>query len=356
MCIKKSPAGKIIPKQTGKGDILYMVHSVIKLNSEILCAASAVGRQEYEGPLGDCFDLHCEDDRFGQDTWEKAESEMQRQCLGIALSKSGLRVSDVGALFAGDLINQCTGSSYGLLDYDIPYFGLYGACSTAIEGLMLSSIMTTTGVFEHCASVTSSHNCSAERQFRTPLEYGAQRAPTSQWTVTGAGSFITRSAVQGSGKARITEALPGISVEKGVTDMTNMGAAMAPAALDTLVRYFKASDSCPQDFDAIVTGDLGFEGNSILRDLLSIEGYEAGENLTDCGMMIFDRERQDMHSGGSGCGCCAVVLASHLLPKIESGEIKNMLIMGTGALMSPDSIKQGLAIPGIAHLLRIERG
>ena len=176
---------------------------VIRLNSEILCAASAVGKQEYEGPLGTLFDLHCEDDRFGQDTWEKAESEMQRQCLGVALSKSGLREADIGALFAGDLINQCTGSSYGLLDYDIPYFGLYGACSTAIEGLMLSSIMTTTGIFDHCASVTSSHNCSAERQFRTPLEYGAQRAPTSQWTVTGSGSFITRRACHGSGKAKI---------------------------------------------------------------------------------------------------------------------------------------------------------
>lgn len=331
-----------------------MGSAVIRLNSEILCAASAVGKQEYEGPLGALFDLHCEDDRFGQDTWEKAESEMQRQCLGVALSKSGLREADIGALFAGDLINQCTGSSYGLLDYDIPYFGLYGACSTAIEGLMLSSIMTTTGIFDHCASVTSSHNCSAERQFRTPLEYGAQRAPTSQWTVTGSGSFITRSALQGSGKAKITEALPGISVEKGVTDMTNMGAAMAPAALDTLVRYFKESNTKPSDFDLIVTGDLGFEGNSILRDLLSIEGYETDERLTDCGMMIYDRNGQDMHAGGSGCGCSAVVLASYLLPKIESGEIKNMLILGTGALMSPDSIKQGLAIPGIAHLLRIE--
>lgn len=331
-----------------------MGSAVIRLNSEILCAASAVGKQEYEGPLGTLFDLHCEDDRFGQDTWEKAESEMQRQCLGVALSKSGLREADIGALFAGDLINQCTGSSYGLLDYDIPYFGLYGACSTAIEGLMLSSIMTTTGIFEHCASVTSSHNCSAERQFRTPLEYGAQRAPTSQWTVTGSGSFITRSALQGSGKAKITEALPGISVEKGITDMTNMGAAMAPAALDTLVRYFTESGSEPNDFDLIVTGDLGFEGNSILRDLLSIEGYETDERLTDCGMLIYDRNGQDMHAGGSGCGCSAVVLASYFLPKIESGEIKNMLILGTGALMSPDSIKQGLAIPGIAHLLRIE--
>lgn len=331
-----------------------MGNSLIKLSSEIFCAASAVGKQEYEGPLGALFDLHCEDDRFGMDTWEKAESEMQRQCFGMAMKKSGLRERDIGALFAGDLINQCTGSAYGLLDYDIPYFGLYGACSTAIEGLMLSSVMTTTGTFEYCASVTSSHNCSAERQFRTPLEYGAQRAPTSQWTVTGAGAFITRQAVQGSGKAKITQALPGISVEKGVTDMTNMGAAMAPAALDTLVRYFRESGTKPDDFDLIVTGDLGFEGNSILRDLLAIEGYETDERLTDCGMMIYDREGQDMHAGGSGCGCCAVVLASCLLPKVESGEIKNMLIMGTGALMSPDSVKQGLAIPGIAHLLRIE--
>ncbi len=331
-----------------------MENSVIKLSSEILCSATAVGKQEHDGPLGALFDLHCEDDRFGQDTWEKAESEMQRLCFNTALKKSGLREDRIGGLFAGDLINQCTGSAYGLLDYRIPYFGLYGACSTAVEGLILSAVMTSTGVFEHCASVTSSHNCSAERQFRTPLEYGAQRAPTAQWSVTGAGAFITRAAREGSGKAKLTEAMAGISVEKGVTDMTNMGAAMAPAALDTLLRYFKASGSEPRDFDLIATGDLGFEGNSILRDLLSVEGYKTDGTLTDCGIMIYDSTAQDMHSGGSGCGCSAVVLASYLIPRVESGEIKNMLIVGTGALMSPDSVKQGLAIPGIAHLLRIE--
>lgn len=333
-----------------------MGKSLIKLNSAIISAASVVGKKEHSGPLGSYFDMHDEEDRFGQKTWERAEAEMQRLAANIALSKCGMKERDIDAIFAGDLINQCTSSAYGLLEYTVPFFGIYGACSTAIEGLILSSVMTTSGIYERCLSVTSSHNCSAERQFRTPLEYGAQRAPTAQWTVTGAGAFVTENAESkgATGKAKIIEAMPGISVEKGIRDAGNMGAAMAPAALDTLLRYFDESGNEPKDFDVIVTGDLGYEGISILSDLLLSQGVDIGSRLNDCGMMMFSRETQDTHAGGSGCGCSASVLASYLLPKLEKGEIKDMLIIGTGALMSPDSIKQGLGIPGIAHLIRIK--
>lgn len=333
-----------------------MRNSIIKLNSAIVSSAAVVGKKEHEGPLGNLFDMHDEDDTFGQKTWEKAEAEMQHLAANLALKKCGLTEKDIDVAFAGDLINQCTSSAYGLLEYNVPFFGLYGACSTAIEGLMLSSIMTSFGVYDRCLSATSSHNCSAERQFRTPLEYGAQRAPTAQWTVTGAGAFITENAdsENAAGKARVVEALPGISVEKGIRDAGNMGAAMAPAALDTLMRYFSESGTVPRDFDVIATGDLGYEGNSILKELLHAEGIDEKKRLNDCGMMIFSRETQDTHAGGSGCGCSAVVLSSYFLPKLESGEIKDMLILGTGALMSPDSIKQGLGIPGIAHLIHLK--
>lgn len=315
----------------------------------IACAASVVGKYEFEGPLGDCFDLHDVTEKFGMKTWEKAESEMQRISFNTALSKVSASERRVDALFAGDLLNQCVGSSYGLLDFDIPYFGLYGACSTAAEGLTLAAATVSAGFFDTAGVVTSSHYCSAERQYRTPLEYGSQRSPTAQWTVTGAGAFLVRR----EGVVRITEALPGIVVEKGINDASNMGAAMAPAAADTLLRYFRLSGRSPEEFDLIVTGDLGWEGGSILCDLLHVEGLEIEDRYNDCGMMIYNRDRQDMHAGGSGCGCSAVVLASHLLPRIERGELRNILILGTGAMMSPSSIQQGEAIPAVAHLLHL---
>ncbi len=331
-----------------------MQDKIIRFSGEIsfISSGTAVGKKEHEGPIGECFDIHDNTDRFGKSTWEKAESEMQRLSLNMAMSKARLDVSDIDALFAGDLLNQCVGSSYGLLDFDVPYFGLYGACSTAVEGIILASMGVSGGHFERAAAVTSSHNSSAERQYRMPIEYGSQRSPTAQWTVTGAGAFIIGN---GNG-ARIIEAMPGIVVDKGINDATNMGAAMAPAALNTLIRYFRASGSEPEDFDLILTGDLGFEGAAILCDLMACEGYDLGKRHNDCGMMIYDREAQDMHSGGSGCGCSAVVLASYILPRLASGELSDILVLGTGAMMSPSSIQQGESIPSVAHLVRLGGG
>lgn len=327
-----------------------MQNRILKFNNAaITAAASVVGKWEHEGPLGECFDLHDNTDKFGMNTWELAESEMQRLAFNTALAKLSASERAIDALFAGDLLNQCAGSSYGLLDFDIPYFGLYGACSTAAESIMLAAATVSAGYFNTAAAVTSSHYCSAERQYRSPIEYGAQRSPTAQWTVTGAGAFF----ISPTGKARIVEGLPGIVVEKGICDASNMGAAMAPAAADTLLRYFKLTGRSPEDHDLILTGDLGKEGGSILCELLLSEGIDMQSRYNDCGIMIYDIEAQDKHGGGSGCGCSAVVLASHILPRLESGELKNILFIGTGAMMSPSSIQQGQAIPAVAHLLRI---
>ena len=326
-----------------------MAKGIIELNSGIEAAASVVGKNEKDGPLGDLFDMYDCSDYFGEDTWEKAESEMQRRALGLALKKSRLGVCDIGALYAGDLLNQCTASAYGLLEYDIPFFGLYGACSTSVEGLILASVYQGAGHANKTAVVVSSHYCSAERQYRSPVEYGAQRSPTAQWTVTGAGAFI----IGDGGKAKIRAALPGIAVEKGISDASNMGAAMAPAAANTLSRFFAESGTAPKDYDLIVTGDLGYEGGAILCDLMLAEGRDIRNNYTDCGMLIYSKATQDKHAGGSGCGCAATVTASYLLPKVESGELGNILIMATGAMMSPMSIMQGQAIPAVAHLVNL---
>ncbi len=330
-----------------------MKQGLYRTHASIISGASIVGSKEFSGPLGECFDLHDEKDKFDQKTWETAESEMQRLALNTALAKSDLSEKDIDAIFAGDLLNQCVGSAYGLLSFDSPYFGLYGACSTAVEGLTLASLIISGGCFSRCATISSSHFCSAERQYRNPLEYGGQRAPTAQWTVTGAGAFIVGN--ENEGDVSIDAVMPGIVIEKGITDANNMGAAMAPAAFDTLVRYFEETGTTPADHGAIYTGDLGHEGGKILCELLESYGYDISNNYFDCGKLIFDKNEQDVHSGGSGCGCSAVVLASYLLPKIKSGELDNLLFVGTGAMMSPSSLKQGLAIPAVAHLIRLKR-
>lgn len=331
-----------------------MMNSLIKLQNKpaILSAASVVGHQEHEGPLGDYFDMHDKTDKFGHNTWEKSESEMQRRALNLALAKIKLTDKDIGCIFAGDLINQCISSAYGLLEFDTPMFGLYGACSTAAEGITLGAILVNTGIYERAAAVTSSHYCSAERQFRYPIEYGGQRSPTAQWTATGSGAFIIGNEPSDNGLF-ITEVLPGRSVDKGVNDVNNMGAAMAPAAIDTLKRYFTESGNNPEMFDIIVTGDLGAEGYGIVLDYMKKEGYNLDNNFSDCGLMLYDRNRQDVHAGGSGCGCSAVVLAGFLIDQLNTKKLNDVLFVGTGALMSPQSIQQGQNIPGIAHLVRI---
>lgn len=328
----------------------------VDLHARIIDVGTAVGRKEAEGPLGDQFDLRDPDDKFGMKTWESAESEMQRMALNTALAKAKLSDREIGALFAGDLLNQCVGSAYGLLTFDIPYFGLYGACSTSAEGLLLASIMVSKGVFRRCGVVSSSHYCAAERQYRTPIEYGGQRAPTAQWTVTGAGAFLVEDAEASSWERAVVirRGLPGKALDFGINDPNNMGAAMAPAALDTLTRFFRDTGERPEHYDRIITGDLGFEGGDILCSLMEAEGFPIKERYADCGRMIYDRKAQDVHCGGSGCGCAAVVLGAHLVPSMLRGELSRILFLATGAMMSPDSIKQGQNIPAIAHLLELE--
>lgn len=327
---------------------------VPKIKPYIISSASVAGKRENEGPLGGKFDICDESDMFGQKTWEQSESEMQKIALGKALEKAGIEDSDIGLLFAGDLMNQCVGSNYGLVDYNIPYIGLYGACSTMSEGLMLSAMTVGFGVVETAAAVTSSHNCTAERQFRYPLEYGGQHAPTSQWTVTGSGAFVVKNG--NFALPYIADVMPGQAIDRGITDINNMGAAMAPAAIDTLYRYFTESGKKPSDFDLIVTGDLGFEGHRIVCEFMADKGYDMKVSYNDCGLIIYDLNKQDMHSGGSGCGCSAVVLASHIYPMLCEGLLQNVLFIGTGALMNPATVQQGLSIPGIAHLVHIAGG
>lgn len=316
----------------------------------IIGYSSVVGRREHEGPLSDDFDLCDITERFGTQTWEKAESEMQRLALNLALAKAELRGNDLDAIFAGDLMNQCVGSSYSAECFGRPFFGLYGACSTFAEGTILASLLINGGIFSKCGVIASSHFCTAERQFRYPLEYGGQRAPTSQRTATAAGAFVLSQ--KGDGPF-IREVLPGTVVDMGITDINNMGAAMAPAAYDTLNKYFNESGKSPNDFDLILTGDLGKEGHSIICEFMHNSGYDMRDVYNDCGLMLYNSVSQDMHSGGSGCGCSASVIAGHIMKRFEKGNIHDILYIATGALMSPSSLQQGRSIPGIAHLVRI---
>ncbi|MBO4353805.1 MAG: stage V sporulation protein AD, partial [Clostridia bacterium] len=256
-------------------------------------------------------------------------------------------------IFAGDLMNQCTSSAYGVLGFGTPYFGIYGACSTFTEGTALASMMINAGYYEKCAVVTSSHFCSAERQFRFPIEYGGQRTPTAQWTVTGAGAILLS---RGGNGPYVKEVMPGIPIDKGITDSSNMGAAMAPAAIDTFTRYFDETGKSPDDFDLILTGDLGREGHGIMCEFMRAAGYDMYRNYNDCGLLIFNAKAQDVHAGGSGCGCAATVFSSYILNNLKLGKINDVLFAATGALMSPDALKQGCSIPGIAHLVRITNG
>lgn len=300
--------------------------------------------------MRDSFDMINEDSYFGESTWEKAESKMQKLAFSKAVEKAGIPQTDVEFIFAGDLLDQCISSAFSMRDIGIPFFGLYGACSTMAESLALAS-MTIDGGFADCtAAITSSHYCTAERQFRFPLEYGGQRTPTAQWTATAAGALILTSGGLGPYVKHIT---CGQIVDQGIKDANNMGAAMAPAAYSTLSAHFNDLGLKPSDYDLIVTGDLGAVGSSILIDFFKNDGMDIAPNYNDCGLMLFAREEQDVHAGGSGCGCSASVLAGHLLSGMRAGRWKKLLFAATGALLSPVSTKQGESIPSICCAVSI---
>ena len=361
--------------------------------------ASSVGHEEFFGPLGDCFDFHDDSDRFGAKTWELSEGELCRITLNLVLKKAKMRPSELDLLFAGDLQNQCVATAQGLCSFGIPYVGLYGACSTCGEGLLAAAtFLNSSKALSRCAVVTSSHNCAAERQFRTPIEYGGQRTPTAQWTATAAGAFILereetdkseqiptkeqkedekdsfsenssdfskqdrhssatstdqKHSKDDGRRVRITRVMAGKIVDGGVTDASNMGAAMAPAAADSICTFFECSGESAQSYDAIITGDLGLEGSRILVELLESVDVRIKEKHLDCGVLMYDFERQDAHSGASGCGCSASILASHFIPQMKKGKYKRVLFIATGALMSPSSIQQGGSISAVAPVVEL---
>jgi len=318
----------------------------------IAAGASVVGKKEGEGPLKSCFDFISDDSYFGEKSWEKAESAMLKQCFARMCDKAKIAPSELEYILSGDLLNQCTGSALALRDSGVPYLGLYGACSTMAESLSLAAMLLDGGYGDSACALTSSHFCSAERQFRFPLEYGGQRTPSAQWTVTGAGGVVLRAVGAGP---YVTHVTTGRIVDAGVTDANNMGAAMAPAAYETLSAHFADTGRGPDYYDAIVTGDLGKIGHQILQELFWADGVDLGERYQDCGLLIFDPDAQDVHAGGSGCGCSASVLAGYLLPGVTDGRWPRLLFAATGALMSTTSSQQGESIPGICHAVAIEQ-
>ena len=316
----------------------------------IISFASVAGKKEAHGPLANTFDVVSEDTTFGEKSWEKAETRMQKTALQLALDKAGLSEKDLDAAFVGDLLNQCVGSSFTLRSTDVPTFGLYGACSTMAESLLLAGMSISGGFCRRALALTSSHFASSERQYRFPLGYGGQRTPTAQWTVTGAGAVVLGQSGEGP---FLRAGTIGTIVDRGIKDANNMGAAMAPAAFETLRAHFDDLSLAPEDYDLIVTGDLGKLGHEIVIDLFSRLGVQLGSRYLDCGMMIFDLEGQDVHCGGSGCGCSASVLCGHLLGKMRRRELNRLLFCGTGALLSPLTTQQGESIPSVCHALAI---
>lgn len=311
---------------------------------------SIVGPKEAKGPLRDYFSEISEDDFFGQKTYEKAERIMVERALKGAVDNANIGFDDVRLFLAGDLLNQIISSSYAARSIDIPYVGVFGACSTMAESLALGACLVDGEHFDTVACATSSHFSTAERQFRYPLELGNQRPPTAQWTVTGSGATIL--SCKGHGP-RITCATFGKVTDYGINDVNNMGAAMAPAAMNTLLAHFYDTNTKPEDYDLILSGDLGKLGSEILIDLMEDHGYKLGLNYKDCGQIIFKRN-QNVLMGGSGCGCSATVLNSIILKRLISGEYKKVLFMATGALLSTTSCQQGDTVPGIAHAVVIE--
>lgn len=318
---------------------------------------SVVGTKEGEGPLGKCFDLVLSDDMYGEKSWEKAESKMLKEAMLRAVKRGGLEKDGVDVMLSGDLLNQLMSSSFMARDLHIPFLGLYGACSTMTESLVLGSILVDGGFAQNILAGASSHFCTAERQFRLPVEHGNQRPPSSQWTATAAGAVLVSCRPKGGTQAvRVTAATIGKVIDAGIKDANQMGAAMAPAAVDTLLNHFEDTGRSLSYYDLVLTGDLGFIGRDIVRDLLKDAGLPVKrirERYDDCGTMIFNKE-QDVHSGGSGCGCSASVLAGHVLQEMEQGRLKKVLLMSTGAMLSTISPFQGESIPGIAHAVALE--
>lgn len=342
-------------KRIGKYTIKFLDEPLIS------SFASVAGKPESEGPLKDGFDKIIYDSHAMQDTFEEAESMFQQEAVSLALGKWGGKAEDVDFVFAGDLLNQCIASSFGLKGFNIPYLGQYGACSTSAQSLILSATFIESKAAKATVAVTSSHFCSAERQFRFPLEYGGVRTPTAQRTVTGAAAFVVECADNPAKSVKspllcpkISAATVGKIVDLGVKDANNMGAAMAPAAADTLKTYFDDTGKSPSDYDMIFTGDLGAVGSKLLYELMGEKGYDIRENHKDCGLMIYDINTQDVHAGGSGCGCGACTLSAYILPKLSNGEYKKVLYMATGALMSATSGTQGNTIPSVAHLVELK--
>lgn len=317
----------------------------------VIGSASIVGKKEGDGPLARYFDQIVDDEYFGEKSFEKAESRLLRDTLIKALEKSGKSAADINFIISGDLQNQCTAASYALRDIQVPFLGIYGACSTMAESLCIGAVLIDSGAAEMTACITSSHFCSAEKQFRYPLEFGYQRTPTSQWTVTGAGCVLLSK--QGNGP-RITHLTPGIITDMGIKDANNMGGAMAPAACDTILRHLEDTGRDLDYYDLVLTGDLGSYGRAMLTRLLRDHGVEPGDRYDDCGCMIFDLERQDVVCGGSGCGCSAVVLSSYVLEMMNQGKLNKVLFIATGALHSPTWVQQGESIPCIAHAVSLE--
>ncbi len=330
-------------KKEGKQTVVF------KDSPRILSTAAIAGTKESEGPFGSQFDETVTDDLWGEKSWEKAESKFMQQAVLTALKKGNLHPDEIDYIFAGDLLNQCAGTNYGLRVFSIPFIGLYGACSTMGLSMKMASMAIDGGFADRCVAVTSSHFCSAERQFRFPLEYGGQRPPSAQWTVTGSACVILDKTC---GDCKIECATTGKIVDRGIKDANNMGAAMAPAAIDCLCAHFADTGRKPSDYDAIFTGDLGKIGASIVIDQMAENGYDMSENYTDCGILMFD-ESQDVHAGASGCACSGLILNAHILPNIKNGTFQKVLFVPTGALMSPTAVQQGESIPSVAHAISI---
>lgn len=325
---------------------------ILRNPPSIIGAYSSVGVKEGQGPLSKYFDTVYDDDMLGEKTWEKAESRLVCDTVAGAMQNASKVADDIHYIFSGDLLNQCVGSAFGIKNFNIPYFGLFGACSTMGESISLAAMTIDGGFADCCIAATESHFCSAERQFRFPIEYGGVRTPTSQWTVTGSGAIVLAS--QGENAPKITTVTTGRIVDMGIVDANNMGAAMAPSAADTIYQHFVDTGRTPEYYDRIVTGDLGSVGASILIDLLKDKNIDITSNYNDCGMMIYDDEEQGTKAGGSGCGCSGSVFCGYYYKKLISRHFEKILLIPTGALMSTTTAQQGDPIMGISHCVAIE--